>query len=321
MHWIQEENYENDMAELVEPYLAARRETGFNERVIGQPIYFEHYRADEPKGVIVISHGFTESMRKFAESVYYMLQAGYDVWGVDHRGHGQSWRENENPYVVHVSRFKDFVLDLRHLVERRVLPQAKGLPLYLYCHSMGGCIGAWLIEEYPTMFRKAVLSSPMLGLSFGKTPLPIVYAAASLKGIGDRKKEPLEAVSSFEKADFENSCDSSRCRYDYYYRKRLEEPFLQTSKPSIGWGKEAVKACHRVMSRKQTERITIPVLLFQAGAETVVKTESQEQFASLVPSCRFECIPGMKHELYMTDSPVLIPYWETIFAFLEETNA
>ena len=69
MHWIQEENYENDMAELVEPYLAARRETGFNERVIGQPIYFEHYHADEPKGVIVISHGFTESMRKFAESV------------------------------------------------------------------------------------------------------------------------------------------------------------------------------------------------------------------------------------------------------------
>ena len=318
MHWLTEENYEKDMTELVEPYLAARRETGFSERVMGQPIYYEHYRADAPKGVIVISHGFTESIRKFAESIYYMLQAGYDVWGVDHRGHGRSWRENENPYVVHVSRFLDFVLDLRFLVERRVIPQAKGLPLYLYCHSMGGCIGAWLIEEYPTMFKKAVLSSPMLGLSFGKIPVPVMYAAASLKGIGEKKKEPLEAVSSFETADFENSCDSSRCRYEYYYQKRLADPLLQTTSPSIGWGREAVKACARVTSRKQTKKISIPVLLFQAGDETVVKKESHDLFASRVPTCRFERIPGMKHELYMTDSDVLIPYWETIFAFLDE---
>ena len=110
---------------------------------------------------------------------------------VRYRGHGRSVRENGNPYVVHVERFHDYVLDLVHLIEKRVKPAAGMLPVYLYCHSMGGCIGAWTIEEYPGLFDKAVLSSPMLGLSFGKIPVPVVYMAASLKGVGEKRKEAL----------------------------------------------------------------------------------------------------------------------------------
>ena len=105
MRWITEEHYAEQMRNEVEPYLSARRESGLDERVQGEAVYYEHYRADEPKGVIVISHGFTESIAKFAESIYYMLQAGFEVWGLDHRGHGRSFRANDNPYVVHTARF------------------------------------------------------------------------------------------------------------------------------------------------------------------------------------------------------------------------
>lgn len=318
MHWIPEENYQETMTGIVEPYLKQRMEEGRFERVEGQPIYYEHFRCDDPKGVIVISHGFTESIRKFTESVYYMLQAGYEVWGLDHRGHGRSWRENENPYVVHVSRFEDYVLDLRYLAEKLALPQAGNLPMFLYCHSMGGCVGAWLIEKCPTLFQKAVLSSPMLGLSFGKIPVPVMAAAARLKGIGDRKKEPLNPISAFEPDSFENSAGSSRCRYEYYIARRLGDPALQTTGPSIGWGLQAVRACARVTSPKNAAKITIPVLLLQAGEESLVNPDAQNAFASQVPSCRLRRVEGMKHELYMTDSEALIPYWESIFAFLSE---
>ena len=316
MRWITEENYAQQMREIAEPYVEERKEAGHFERVHGEPIYFEHFKADEPKAVIVISHGFTESIRKFTESVYYMLQAGYEVWGLDHRGHGRSFRQNDNPYVVHVERFEDYVLDLVYLTESKVRPAAGSLPVYLYCHSMGGCIGAWTIESYPKLFDKAVLSSPMLGLSFGKIPLPVVYVAASLKGIGEKRKEPLNPVVSFPKeSDFENSCDSSKCRYDYYFDKRQKDAYLQTQDPSINWGKQSAKACARVTSKRQTAKISIPVLLVQAGNDTVVKNESQDLFVSRTKSCEFYRVPGMKHELYMTDSEVLIPYWEKVFSF------
>lgn len=316
MRWITEENYAEQMRLYAEPYVAERMESGCDERVPGEPIYFEHYKADAPKGVIVISHGFTESIRKYTESVYYMLQAGYEVWGLDHRGHGRSFRENGNPYVVHIERFEDYVLDLVHLTETRVYPASGELPVYLYCHSMGGCIGAWTIERYPTLFKKAVLSSPMLGLSFGKVPVPVAYVAASLKGMGEKRKEPLNPVNSFpETGDFENSCDSSRCRYEYYFAKRRADKSLQTQDPSINWGKQSVRACARVTSPKQAAKISIPVLLIQAGNDMVVRNDSQELFASRVKGCAFRRVPGMKHELYMTDSDVLIPYWETVLSF------
>ena len=318
MRWIPEEHYAERMSSEVEPYLAARREAGTDERVLGQPIYFEHYRADAPKGVIVISHGFTESVTKFAESIYYMLQAGYDVWGFDHRGHGRSYRANDNLLVVHTDRFEDYVEDLRHLTVCRVKPASGDLPLYLYCHSMGGCVGAWTLECYPELFRKAVLSSPMLGLSFGKIPLPVAYAFASLKGMGDKGKEPLSPVTAFPEERYEESASNSEPRFRWYYERKLADPRLQTCAGSSRWGREAIRACWHVSNPREIAKIQIPVLLFQAEKDTFVKNAAQDAFAAKLPNCTLVKLPGLRHELYFNTTEGLQSYWERIFAFYAE---
>ena len=283
MDWVKEENYEEYMTSTVEPYVNMRTSSGYFERVQGESIYYEHYKADEPKAAILISHGFTESIKKFTESVYYMLQQGFDVWGVDHRGHGRSFRQNDNPGVVHVEHFEDYVLDFRYFAEEIVFPETEGMPHYLYCHSMGGCIGAWLIEDYPKLFDKAVLSSPMLGLTFGPVPVPVVYMAASIIGIGQRRKNPFGSDGKFNtEPDFEDSCDSSECRYNYYFNKCLNDPYLQTCAPSIQWGKEAAKACRYIFT--EADYVRIPVLMFQAGEDTVVRYESQDLYSSWLDS-------------------------------------
>ena len=317
MRWITEDHYEELMRTEVEPWLEPRRETGYDERVKGQPIYYEHYRADAPKGVVVISHGFTESVRKFAEPIYYLLQAGYEVWGVDQRGHGRSWRANANPFVVHTDRFEDYVEDLRHLTETLVKPAAGELPLYLYCHSMGGCVGARTIETYPDLFRKAVLSSPMLGLSFGKIPLPVAYAFASLKSIGEKGKEPLSPVTAFPVETYEDSAANSEPRFRWYYEKKLADPKLQTCAGSARWGKEAIAACRRVCSDRETAKIRIPVLLFQAEKDSYVRNDAQDAFAARAKTCELVKLPGLRHELYVNEGESLRRYWERIFAFYE----
>ena len=139
MRWLTDENYGKIMQTEVEPWLQARMETGFDERVKGQPIYYVHYRADAPRGVVVISHGFTESITKFAEPIFYFLQAGYEVWGVDHRGHGRSYRANANPFVVHVDHFEDYVEDLRHLTETLVKPSAGACTVSAIGSISGSC--------------------------------------------------------------------------------------------------------------------------------------------------------------------------------------
>ena len=318
MRWITEENYEEQMQTEVEPYLAERRETGFDERVKGQPIYYEHYRAENPKGVIVISHGFTESIRKFREAIYYMLQAGYEVWGPDHRGHGRSFRHNDNPFVVDVDRFEDYVLDLRHLIETLIRPAAPALPLYLYCHSMGGCIGVRLLETAPGLCRKAVLSAPMPGINVGKIPAPLVLAMLYVKGAGARGREPMSLVGGFAEteADYDSSAANSPARYRFYLHVRQGEERYQTCAPSMDWIREALRGCARACSRRETAKIRVPVLLLQAGRDTYVRNDMQELFAARVPSCELVRYPELRHELYMSDLREQVPYWEKIFAFL-----
>ena len=40
----------------VVPYLSARKETGLWERIPGNRLYFEHFKADAPKATIVLVH-------------------------------------------------------------------------------------------------------------------------------------------------------------------------------------------------------------------------------------------------------------------------
>ncbi|MEO1440725.1 MAG: alpha/beta hydrolase, partial [Chloroflexota bacterium] len=46
--------------------------------------------ADDPRAVIVISHGAAEHIGRYAHVAARFVAEGYAVYGYDHRGHGQS---------------------------------------------------------------------------------------------------------------------------------------------------------------------------------------------------------------------------------------
>lgn len=86
MKIIQEDNFADIMKDEVEPYLYAHcREcyiTGAKEperREKNGKLHVKFYETDRPKGVIIISHGFTEGAQKYDEMIYYFLKAGYHV--------------------------------------------------------------------------------------------------------------------------------------------------------------------------------------------------------------------------------------------------
>lgn len=59
-----------------------------SKRITGK-IHMLQYLSDidMPKGVVVISHGFTESAVKYDEVAYYFLKEGYHVYIPEHCGH------------------------------------------------------------------------------------------------------------------------------------------------------------------------------------------------------------------------------------------
>lgn len=310
---LDEERYGAQMAEVVEPYL---EKTGIRGSNAG--LYYEFYGQREPGGTIVISHGFTESCEKYHELIYYMHRTGYQVAMQEHRGHGRSFREVEELQLIHVGDFSLYVEDLHHFIRQEVLPRAKGRPLYLYAHSMGGCIGTLYLEQYPETFRKAVLNAPMYGINNGGVPdfaAEILCRAAASVG---KRKNRLFTMDGFDPQEpFEGGGCDSLARHEYYLKRRREERVYQTSSATYGWALEAMKAGKRAIAPKNAETIRIPVLLFQAKRDTFVRAKEQELFLEHISNGRKITVDS-RHEIYRMSGDRLKSYLAEIFAFYRE---
>lgn len=316
---LAEENFRQRMEEAVEPFLAEIRQCGRMQAAEQAELYYELYPQETEKGTIVISYGFTESCLKYHELIYYFYGQGYQVAVMDHRGHGRSTREVEDVTIVHIDLFSRYVKDLHRFVKNVVKPMAQEKPLYLYAHSMGGCIGAFYLEQYPKDFAKAVLNAPMLGLKLGACPAWAARILCDLKVMKGSGKERLFTQSTFDPEEpFEESSASSEARHAYYREHRQNDPAYQTCSASYYWGKEAINAGEFVISRAQAKKVQIPVLLFQAELDSLVKPQAHRKFMERIENGRLVLVKGVRHEIYRAPNDVLEPYLEEIFRFYEK---
>ncbi len=315
---LQEETLEERMTKEAEPFLQKIRISGMMKTTENKGLYYELYPQKNAKGTIVISYGFTESCLKYYEMIYYFYRAGYQAAIMDHRGHGRSMREVEDMTVVHIELFSRYVKDLHHFVETKVKPMADGKPLYLFAHSMGGCIGTFYLEQYPDDFKRAVLTAPMLGVKLGACPAWAARVLCDMEVFRGKGTERLFTQSAFDPEEsFEECSASSEARHAWYMKKRREDENYQTSSGSYYWGKEAINAGEFVVSKKQAEKVKASVLLFQAEYDRLVKPEPQDRFISRIADGRLVFVPGVRHEIYRAPNEVLQPYLEEIFRFYE----
>ena len=238
---ISEKNYERMMRTVVEPGLAALREEIDVPLSTGGTLHAEAYNRLDARRAVVILHGYTESAEKFREMVWYFVSDGYSVFAMDHRGHGRSVREVEDKTVTHVEHFDDYVRDLGEFMDAVVRPRMGDAPVCLYAHSMGGAIGGMTLMNHPEYFARAVLTAPMIAPS--SAPLPRwagKFAADFMFAIGKREDRAfIGKPFSPENEPFETSCATSRVRFDYYERKRIDNAHLQNCSPTYGWVQEA----------------------------------------------------------------------------------
>ena len=316
---LAEDTYAEVMQTVVEPALASIREENYLTFKGGRKLHYEYYLCPEAKGSIVISHGFTESAEKFREMDYYFLQAGYNVFAIDHRGHGFSSREVDDARVAHVEHFSDYVGDLNAFVENVVRKNSGDLPLFLFSHSMGGAVAALYIQKYPDVFRKAILSSPMISPKTAGFPHWVTRAMAGAFLLLGKGKQLVFTEKGFEPdRTYENSNDTSEARFQYYYDKRKRTPEYQTDGASYNWVNESLKIIPKMLDPQNCARVKTKVLLFQPAIDDVVEMEPQAEFVSKVPGARLEKIPASKHEIYLSVNEAMEPYLQAIFAFLAE---
>ncbi len=340
-----DKGFEEAVGSILQPWLrdhvSAGKFTSFDDTRI------QYYSAVHPKAkaVIVMLHGFCEFFGKFHETAYDFWENGYTVYFIEHRGHGGSDRQCEDPDVVDVNDFSEYVEDLKCFLDKVVLPQTQGLftraamsgahasgagavsargagklKLLMYAHSMGGCIGTMFLERYPEYFSAAVLTSPMLKMTFGKTPLWQVkglMAVSKLLGWGDKLMPGMQRFDP-EKPDFETSGSTSPARFQYQFdiRKDPSTGGIYTMNcATYRWGHAAWKATAELS--KDMDKIRIPVLICQAGHDYYVDNEGQNELAEKAKYVKLVRFPESQHEIYASDEKTLEQYYREILGFFQ----
>lgn len=258
-----------------------------------------YYRAtpENPKAVVVIVHGLGEFFGKYREYMWYLFQAGFDVFLPEHRGHGYSEGKCEEHDIIYIDKYDTYVKDLLGFVKSVVVPAADNLPLLMLAHSMGGCIGALLLEEHPEIFGAAVLSSPMLKMKGGNYPPIVVRLIGFYAFITGKQKKLAPNQRHFHPVPkFEGSSAQSRARFDYQFKQRVANPHYQTTAASFGWAVASMKATEKVI--KNAAAIKIPVTVMTAGDDHLIDPEGYRLFKEKVPQAVFHPYETSRHEIF-----------------------
>lgn len=129
-----------------------------------------------PRGVVVLSHGLGEHVRRYEHVAQRFGEDGLVTYALDHRGHGRSGGKR-----VLVKDLSEYTGDFDTLVGIAT-KEHPGCPRIVLGHSMGGAIVFAYGVERPDNYELMVLSGPAVAAQIGVPP-PLVLVAKTLGAI------------------------------------------------------------------------------------------------------------------------------------------
>ena len=262
-----------------------------------------------PAKCLIISSGRSESYLKYKELSYDLFNHGYSIFLIDHRGQGLSQRLLANSHKGHVDKFQYYVDDLNNFIENIVTPQCEGHKPYILAHSMGGAITARYLQDFPDKIQAAALSSPMLGFNSGSIPEfiaeSVVKVSAQLNQWFDKNPWYFLGHKGFAQHAFsENNLMHSPVRYQLFTQLYENTPEIQLGGVTVKWLTESQAALEKIFN--DIDKIATPTLVLQAGEDSIIKNQAQDDFCQQLQKLQPHSCPDGKplliadayHELF-----------------------
>ncbi len=125
----------------------------------GYKISIIKWEIDNPIGVIQLVHGSLEHCSRYNELALFFNKLGFSVIGSDHRGHGQTAKNNDEIFghVGQNNNHKTIITDLME-VNLYIRKNNKKIPIVLFGHSWGSYLARCLIAIKQADFQGAIIS-------------------------------------------------------------------------------------------------------------------------------------------------------------------
>ncbi|MBL0595706.1 alpha/beta fold hydrolase [Aeromonas veronii] len=268
----------------------------------GVTIRYAALRQAKVDRAILIVNGRVESYLKYQELAWDLWRQGYSLYLIDHRGQGMSDRILNDPQKGYVDQFDDYVVDLKQFHDQIIMADQPA-KLFLLAHSMGGAISARYLERWPDDIKAAVLSSPMLGINLGGLPKWLAKGLASTIGtVGGWLGEPPygPGQSAYQDHGFaDNELTHSQSRYQAFRQIYEQHPQIKLGGATAHWIYQGITGADAAIT--DAGAIKTPLLLLQAGNDSVVDNAAQDAFCTKA-SCEGGKplrIEGAWHELFI----------------------
>lgn len=301
---ISEQNYEAEYLQKIVPLITSMP-SGFFSGAEDVKIHYASFTTNpSSKKCVVILPGRSEPFVKYTEVVHSLEEQNpgkFAFFLMDHRGQGQSERmlkKAGDSEKGHSDDFENYVSDLKTFMDTIVAKQGCKQN-FLLAHSLGAGIGISFMQQYPEVFDRAALSSPMLKIQ----TKPYKYALARTIVLGQMAmfrgdefavgQKPYDPNLTFE----ENNYTSSLARFKMSRETFKNFPETKLGGVTNGWLNEVMKATRKI--RKHYNEVTIPVHMFHAGIETYSEPGEMVRFCEEASHCVRTYLPDSKHEVLM----------------------
>lgn len=162
----------------------------------------------ESKGNIVIVHGMGEYSFRYNEFALFLNSNGYDVYALDHLGHGLNCPNKEGLGIWPRDGFDRCVENVHILVEKLKKENANTM---IFAHSMGSFMAQLFMEKYPGSVEKIVLC----GSSGPSSLFKMGAGVAKLVGAFSNKNKPSKFMTKMSFGSYNSKFEDVQTEFDW----------------------------------------------------------------------------------------------------------
>lgn len=288
----------------------------------GKPMRFARWTPTRTphRGTVCCFPGRSEFIERYFETIADLRRRGFSVAIMDWRGQGGSYRALGNPRKGHIRDFSEYDRDLACFMQQVVLPNCPA-PYYGFGHSMGGHIMLREAGQKDSWFERIIVTAPMLEfhpsrVGASETIAKCYANVCTFAGFGS--SYVMGGGDEFEEgAVFEgNPLTSDRERFERNKALSVAAPQLAIGAATIRWLRASYRSMAMLNDPTYAAKVKVPLLLFVAGADTIVLPRAIEDFATRLKVGREVMLATSRHEILQETDEIRARFWAAFDAYL-----
>lgn len=265
----------------------------------GVTIHYTVWNTAKPRGIAQISHGQGDHSQRYTALAEEFARRGFVVYADDHRGHGETWREqwkgDESKFGHLGARGVVGAVDAINQLTGIARRDNPGLPVVFVGHSMGSLFGQIALDDGTLDADLVVWSGTAL-----RTPLTM--------NAGDLNKKFAHLGTTGH--EWLNRDESAHHAF-----KADPLTFKANATAQFGLG-----GALKLLGLPKTARRDIPLLIIQGGEDSLGNEKSVASLASRYVKAGYSDVElivykGARHEIFFETNKADV--WRDVFSWID----